>query len=190
MRMGSCKALLPYKGSVFVDRVINAARSAVEEVALLGGAELNTPESVGMLRLPDEPNSGGPLAGLVPLLDYAGDRWALLIACDMPLVQGGILERLLDARDAAVDAVAFRVSGADGEHLPCCAVFHPRVVSTARSELAQSRGLHALLGRVRCRALRADAREARCLRSFNTPVEYAELAGLGGKFAPTDALFQ
>ena len=130
MRMGTCKALLPYKGSVFVDRVINAARSAVDEVALLGGAELSTPESVGMLRLPDEPNSGGPLAGLVPLLDYAGDRWALLIACDMPLIQSGILERLLDARDVAVDAVAFRVSGADGAHLPCCAAFHPRVVST------------------------------------------------------------
>jgi molybdopterin-guanine dinucleotide biosynthesis protein A len=180
---------LLYRGSTFVDRVLGAARSVVEEVVLLGNGELNTPGSRGMLRLADEPNSGGPLAGLVPLLEYAGERWALLIACDMPLVESVILRRLLGGRKATVDAVAFRVANGAGEYSPCCAVFHPRVARAARSELAQSRGLQALLARVRCRVLNTDAWEVGCLRSVNTPGEYAELASFGGEFE-RDALFQ
>lgn len=183
-RMGTCKALLPYRGTTFIDRVLSVARSAVEHVVLLGSVELSTPGSTGVPRLADEPDSGGPLAGLVPLLEYGGDQWALLIACDMPLIENGILRRLLDGRDPTIDAVAFHVSTGGSKFSPCCVAFHPRVISAARSELAQSRGLQALLARVRCRVLEADRRETRCLRSINTPGEYANLAGLGGGLAP------
>jgi len=189
-RMGTCKALLPYRGTTLLDHVLSVVRSVVEEVVLLGNGELNTPRTTGMLRLTDEPKSGGPLAGLIPLLEYAGDRWALLIACDMPLIESDILRRLLRERDAAVDAVAFRMSDDGGKHSPCCVVFHPRAASAARLELARSRALQALIARVRRCVLSADAREARCLRSFNTPAEYAELVNFGGELAPPDALFQ
>jgi hypothetical protein len=67
-------------------------------------------------------------------------------------------------------------------------VFHPRVVGVARAELAQSRGLQALLARVRCRVLKADAREVSCLRSFNTPPEYAELLEASGEVVARDAV--
>ena len=184
-RMGTCKALLPYQGTALVDCVVSAARTVADDVILLGNAELSTPGSMGLLRLADEPNSGGPLAGLVPLLEHAGDRWAMLIACDMPLIQSGILRRLLDGRDATVDAVAFQVSNGGDESFPCCALFHPRVIRAARTELAQSRGLQALLARVRCRVLRTDAGEAHCLRSFNTPLEYGELIDSGDNVEET-----
>lgn len=189
-RMGTCKALLPIHETVFVDRIISVARTAADEVVLLGNDELSTPGSKGMFRLADEPRSGGPLAGLVPLLEYAGGRWALLIACDMPLIETAVLKRLLDACDESVDAVAFCVSNESGEYFPCSAVFNPCVACAARSELARSRSLQALLARVRCRVLKADAREVRSLRSFNSPAEYAELAGIGVKLATTDHRFR
>ena len=185
--MGVCKALLAYRGTAFVDHVISAARSVVEDVVLLGGSEWNTPGSTGLPRLADEPDSGGPLAGLVPLLEHAGERWALLIACDMPLIDGVMLRRLLAAADEALDAVAFCVSNEGGEHFPCCALFSPRVVGPARSELARSRGIHALLGRIRCRVLEATAGEAHRLSNVNTPDEFAELLRSTGQPTATGA---
>ena len=174
-RMGTCKALSQFHGTTFVDRVVGVAQAVVDEVVLLGNAELSTPGLTGVPRLADEPNFAGPLAGLVSLLEYAGSRWSLLIACDMPLIEAKILQRLLDACAATVDAAAFRIAGEHDSSFPCCVVFHPRVAFEARSELARSASLRALIGRLRCGVLEADASEAHCLRSFNTPEEYADL---------------
>jgi molybdopterin-guanine dinucleotide biosynthesis protein A len=99
----------------------------------------------------------------------------LLIACDMPLIEPGILQRLVGGCDETVDAVAYWVVEHDAGYYPCCAVFHPRVVSAARSELARSASLRELIGGVRCRVLEADASDARCLRNFNTPDDYVSL---------------
>jgi molybdopterin-guanine dinucleotide biosynthesis protein A len=174
--MGTCKALLPYHGTTFVDRVVSVARSAVDEVVLLGNTDLCIPVSTGVRRLEDKPTFAGPLAGLVPLIEYAGHRWSLLIACDMPLIETKILQRLLDACDPTVDAAAFRVRSEHSTSFPCCAVFHPRVASDVRTELARSASLRSLIGRVRCRVVEAEPSEARCLQNFNTLEEYAALS--------------
>jgi molybdopterin-guanine dinucleotide biosynthesis protein A len=173
--MGTCKALLQYHGTTFVDRVVSVARHVVDEVVLLGNAELRTPGLAGVLRLEDKPNFAGPLAGLVSLLEHAGSRWSLLIACDMPLVETKILQRLLDACDATVDAAAFRTAGKRGGSFPCCVVFHPRVAFEVRSELSRSASLRSLIGKMQSRVLETNASEARCLRSFNTPEGHAKL---------------
>jgi molybdopterin-guanine dinucleotide biosynthesis protein A len=165
---------------------VSIARTVVDEVVLVGNREVSTRESAGTLRLADEPGFAGPLAGLVSLLAHAGDRWALLIACDMPLIEPELLHRLLHACDVAVDAAAFRITAKNGEQIPCCAAFHPRVADAVRLELRRSASLHALLSSVRCRLLEPSDWEAHCLRSFNTPAEYAGLAASGGDFAAMD----
>lgn len=173
-RMGTSKALLRFRGGTLVEHVVQAAQAAVDEIVLLGYASWDMPALSGLVRLADEPGFAGPLAGLVPLLEYASDRWAIVIACDMPLLESQTLRRLLDACDASADGVAFRLGGDDG-FFPCCAAFHPRAITQARLELARSASLRMLIGRLRCRILDADAGEARRLRSFNTPEEYADL---------------
>jgi molybdopterin-guanine dinucleotide biosynthesis protein A len=178
-RMGACKALLEYEGQTFVERTISAAQPVVGEVVLLGNTRLNLPQLAELVQLADEPDAGGPLAGLASLLNHAGNRWALLMACDMPLISTAILQRLMSACAETVDAAVIRVVGDGRAHFPCCAAFHPRVAPEARGELARSARLRALISRIRCRVLELDGTQAECLRSINTPAEYAELVRRG-----------
>lgn len=173
-RMGTSKALLRFRETTFIEHLVQVARAVAEEVVLLGNAQLNIPALGGVPQLADEPGFAGPLAGLVPLLDYADNRRALLVACDMPLLDSEILTRMLSACEQSVDASVFRIADDQG-FFPCCAAFHPRIVSEARMELARSASLQALIARLRCRALEVDVAEAHKLRSFNSPDEYADL---------------
>lgn len=174
-RMGACKALLEFRGTSWVSRIVNATRAVADEVVLVGNTDLGAHQPVGAVQLRDEPDAAGPLAGLVSLLAYAGDRSALIVACDMPLITPAVLSRLLSALDAAVDAAAFRVADGDRVRFPCCAAFRPGVLVPARRELARSGSLRGLLRAIPCRMLDVAAPEARCLQSFNTPEDHANL---------------
>lgn len=49
----------------------------------------------------DEPSGIGPLGGLCALLDHAGNRPVLALACDLPYVDGALLARLLETQSRA-----------------------------------------------------------------------------------------
>jgi molybdopterin-guanine dinucleotide biosynthesis protein A len=159
----------------FLDRIVRVARTAAAEVVLLGSTYISTPETSTLLRLEDETGSGGPLAGLVPLLRYVSDRWALLIACDMPLLETVLFQRLLNAREESTDAVVFHVADNSSFHVPCCGLFHPRVLTTAQSTLALGAGLRDLAQRIRTKYLDVNAAESHVLRGVNTPEELRHL---------------
>ncbi|HMQ16415.1 MAG TPA: NTP transferase domain-containing protein [Phycisphaerae bacterium] len=205
-RMGRPKALLPHPaGGTFVEHVVAVLSPLVSEVVLLGRPSAAPPQGPprvwpGVPRVPDEPGGGGPLAGLCSLLRRAGDRWALLLACDLPLLGPETLAALLAATRTDVDAVAFvrnaateavsspavggraRDAGAPPSSTPtyhaCCAAYHPRVLAEAEAELRGGAALQALLRRARLGALEPDARIERQLTNVNTPEQVAELAAL------------
>lgn len=180
------------------------ASPLVSEVVLLGPPATQPPQSPspalpGVPLVPDAPGGGGPLAGLCSLLRRAGDRWALLLACDLPLLGSETLTALLAAVRSDVDAVAYlRTATGDAGSAPaaggragdasapppallpayhaCCAAYHPRVMAAAEAELRRGAAMQALLRRVRLRALEPDAQIERQLTNVNTPEEATELA--------------
>jgi molybdopterin-guanine dinucleotide biosynthesis protein A len=176
-RMGTCKALLTYQGITFLDRVVRAASCVGQEVVLLGNPNSETTDTLNpnLLRIDDEPDSGGPLAGLVPLLRHASERWALLTACDMPLLDAPILQRLIRVRDDSTDAVVFRVGETGTHHVPCCGLFHPRVLPTSQSTLAVGAGLRDFAQRIRTKYVDVNGAESHVLRGVNTPEELRHL---------------
>jgi molybdopterin-guanine dinucleotide biosynthesis protein A len=173
-RMGSCKALLRYGTKTFMEHVALAAGAVADEVVLLGHLDNAPPELQGLPRLRDDPQSAGPVAGLIPLLAYAGDRLSLLIACDMPLIKQAILRRLVEACDESVDGAAYRVREAKAEYYPCALAVHPRTLSIIRATDSIF-SLRNIIETIECHILEADWAAANSLRSFNTPDEYADL---------------
>ncbi|HEV8549263.1 MAG TPA: molybdenum cofactor guanylyltransferase [Polyangiaceae bacterium] len=126
-------------GETLVARLLRAIRGALPEapVVLVGAAAAYT--ELGLLALVDEPAGIGPLGGLAALLRQAqreGHGAALALACDMPHLGPGLLQRLaheapeaeflaardggrwqtLAARYAASSLVAVEASIAAGEH--------------------------------------------------------------------------
>lgn len=177
-RMGTCKALLQMKGRTFVETIVKAVKAVTDEVVLLGHIDPVPASLHSTLMLGDEPGVGGPLAGLSSLLKHANGRWALLIACDMPLVQPRLLERLIKSRTDDVDAVVFRVVAEHRDHYPCCAVFHPNVLADVHAQLHQTGSLRGLIERIRCRKICPVPGDVPCLRNINTPQDY-QLLPLG-----------
>jgi len=127
-RMGVDKALLELDGVPLVVRTARVAAAVCGTVSLVGD-----PAKYGHLSFPiiqDEFSGIGPLAGIEAALRVTTADWNLILACDMPAIEPGILESLfsLDC-DAAVPTYP------DGNVEPLCAVYHRRCHSHIRNAI-------------------------------------------------------
>jgi len=179
-RMGRSKARLTRPdGTTLLEHVANVAerlQPAPDETSILGEF---APQLDSLSHLPvlhDIVPDAGPLAGLCALLDRAGDRWALLLACDMPWLDVAAPQTLLDHAGPDIDVVAFACNDRPDTFHACCALYHPRVAPAALAELHESkRSLQKLLGHVRTRALTPSPDLLRQLTNVNTPQDYDRL---------------
>jgi molybdopterin-guanine dinucleotide biosynthesis protein A len=121
-RMGQPKQLLDYDGATFIERVRSAIEPHVARIVLLG--EGAVPESCrGLPRLPDAPQTGGPLAGMLAALRSAPDAAWLIAACDLPRITPEAIRWLLEQRAPDRWAVLPRVAPDRAE--PLLAVYEP-----------------------------------------------------------------
>jgi molybdopterin-guanine dinucleotide biosynthesis protein A len=93
---GRPKGLLPAPDTAqpLVARLAELARAAGLEAVLVGEASAYQSALPGLEVLADQPAGVGPLGGLGALLTRAGDRPALVLACDLPYLTRPVLERL------------------------------------------------------------------------------------------------
>ncbi len=112
-RMGRSKHdLLLSDGQCFAGHVVDALREVVDEVVLVGPGDL--PSSLNtLIRLDDTEADRGPMAGILAVLRYHPSSAWLVTPCDMPLLEPEILSLLIQGRNPARLATAFRF-----EHSP------------------------------------------------------------------------
>lgn len=166
-RFGSDKTAALLDGVTLLDRVVDVARTAVDDVLVVGprapgstGSGLGAPESSGSLAeapgacrqvVEPEPRRG-PLGGFAHGLAHVESPVVLLLAADHPHLQPeflrSLLVRLVEADgDAAVDAV---VPMRDGRSEPLVAAYCTDVGPVAEQVLAEGgRSMRALLDRLR-----------------------------------------
>lgn len=184
-RMGEPKALLAHPdGETLIEHVVRVASEVADDVVILGRS-CPLPTSIDSLPvLPDAEPDAGPLGALCALLEYAGKAssrvggrgLALMLGCDMPLLTPAVLRRLLSKADDAADAAVFARDAQARTFHPCCALYHPRILPTARWELTEGgRSLHRLLERIRTTVLNPSPDEVRQLTNINTPEDHARL---------------
>lgn len=122
-RMGRPKQLLELGGKTFLERVVRAVSGHAEGVVLLGAGEV--PHACSeLVRLPDPPGLGGPLAGLLSAQRWAPTAAWVVVACDLPLLDGKAVEWLLDQRAPGRWAVLPRDE--EGRLEPLAAVYEPQ----------------------------------------------------------------
>ncbi len=187
-RMGQTKALLPVPPAGrpllahLVERlqVLSPAATVIiaNDPAIPQRAELGA----SVRWLPDRYGAIGPLGGIATGLD-ASTGWALIVACDLPLLNPTVLAALLavawqtegeGAWDAVVPVVA-------GRPEPLHALYHARCLPAALARIERGeRRASAFLADVRVRYVaEAELRQwDPALRSFtnvNRPAEWAEI---------------
>lgn len=179
-RMGRTKAVLPWRdGRTVIECIADAvlrSGSWIEELVLLGRCADLPPALADVRTLPDSRPGTGPMNGLVRLMEYAGRRWSLLLACDLPLLRPALLKRLCAAMREGSDAVAFQRLDQPANWHACCALYHPRLLPAAVAELETGRGrLQSLFHAARVTTIKTTPRHELLLTNLNTPGDYERL---------------
>lgn len=173
-RMGACKALLSHeRGGTWVEHVARQAEAVAARVVLLGTLPpgLAVPESLsGLEQISDARADAGPVAGLVSLLEAAGDGWGLLLACDLPQLEADVLRRIVAGAREGIDAAAWRAD-ARSPWETCAAVYHVRLLDAAQRVLARCGGLQSVLQGCRVAPAALTPAQAATLRGRNRPAD-------------------
>ncbi len=134
-RMGRDKAMLPYGGGTLVEWVAGIALGAAGVVYLVGAPERYV--HLGLSCLPERYPGCGPMSGIEAALRQGYD-WNLILACDMPRVDGVWLQRMVRrAIEGGNPAVAAAHRG--GRVEPLCAVYHAELQPVFAAALEQGR---------------------------------------------------
>jgi len=124
-RMHRDKAALRYHGRTQLEWAMELIEPHVERAFVSVRAEQrDDPMRARFEQIVDTQESLGPIAGIVAAqARYPQVTW-LVLACDLPFLDGSTLEHLLKARAAHRQATAYR-SSHDGLPEPLCALYEP-----------------------------------------------------------------
>lgn len=172
-RMKSNKALLPYSGELFIERIHRQLTALFSEVILV----TNTPEYYPFLpcrMVPDEFPGLGSLAGIHAGLKHSKTGHIFVVACDMPYLNSELMRRMISqAQDA--DVV---IPESDGGYEPLHAVYSKNCLPAMEKALHDGKSkIVDCLDWQRVTVLSKDEiagidPEFLSFRNINTPEEY------------------
>jgi molybdopterin-guanine dinucleotide biosynthesis protein A len=117
-RMGTEKALLPFKGQPMIQHVAETLSSLFSKVVVVGGAK----DTYGFLKLevvPDLFEGCGPLGGIQAALNRAKPLPVFVLSCDTPFIPVELIKYLLSFKSAAPT----RITIFDGVLQPLCGLY-------------------------------------------------------------------
>lgn len=177
-RLGGEKAGRELAGRSLLSRALDTARTSCDDVWLLGGER--SLEAPGVPRLADDPRFAGPLAGLAAGLAAARQPWSLLLACDQPFVDPGVIGALAARAAAHPDVLAIVLEDEHGLQ-PFCGLYN-RWLLTVLDQPRSDHSLRGLLAGVPHLAVPvADEAGRRCLVDVDTPADLERARGLAGE---------
>ena len=121
----------------------------------------------------------GPLGGIYTGLKKMSKESAFFIACDMPFLHNGLIEKILDAtaegdmQDAILPLV-------DGEIAPLCAVYSKKILLKIKIALKQKRlSIKDFLKDCHCKYIEVSKDERKAFLNINTPEDLSKVKGIG-----------
>ena len=123
-RMGTDKALMGLDGMTMIEKVLQAVPTQIADPTVI----TNNPEDYAFLNLPlhrDVIKGIGPLGGIYTALKHCKTTHCLIVACDLPFLNAGILHQLSE-RGPAWDVL---VVDTDKGVEPLCAVYSKHCLS-------------------------------------------------------------
>jgi molybdenum cofactor guanylyltransferase len=172
-RMRRDKATLAYNGKSQLDRAFELAGRHLPQVFVsVRASQTADPTRAQHPMIVDSVPGEGPIVGIRSALAAHPHAAWLVLACDLPFLSDTSLAQLLNERDAAGLATAYR-STYDGLPEPLCAIWEPRAAAALASyQEAGGRCPRKFLIQQAARLL--EPLDRRALDNINTPEEYAE----------------
>ena len=172
-RMHRDKAALQYRGKSQLDRACElASRHAARVFVSVRANQTADPARAQRPMIVDSVAGEGPTVGIRSAFAAHPHVAWLVMACDLPFLSDEVLSHLVQERDPASVATAFR-SAHDGLPEPLCAIWEP--AAAAALAAFQAGGGQCprkfLIGHM---AQLLEPLDRRALDNVNTPDEYAE----------------
>jgi molybdopterin-guanine dinucleotide biosynthesis protein A len=187
LRMGSNKALLPYRGGRFIEAIYRQLSGVFAEVFLV----TNSPETFDFLpcrRVPDILPGAGALSGIHSGLYHSASPFIFAVACDMPYLNSGLVRHLAGLAGSGDVIIPQGPAGLEPLH----AVYGRSCLGAIEGAIAAGeKRILSFFDRVTAVRIAADqiARFDPAFASFcniNTPEEYFRMRGLRQESAPGD----
>jgi molybdopterin-guanine dinucleotide biosynthesis protein A len=152
-RMGSDKSRLIFGNQTSVQHIAAALGALTDKVRMVGATDQG--QYFGLLNVPDEHESWGALGGIQAALAACEAKWAVIAACDLPLVRRDLFARLWQftraGEDQKFDAIV--PIQPDERPQPLCAIYRRESCAAVAAQLI-AEGEHkprALLAKVQTR---------------------------------------
>jgi len=178
-RMGKDKAFLMIAGKPMIEHVLKALRNASDRVIIV----TNSPHAYASYDarvVTDASDKRGPLTGIYTGLLHSTDEYNIVVACDMPFLNSGLLSYMAGLA-GDYDVVVPKV----GEYIePLHAIYRKKLLPVIEKRIqCDARQIRGVFSEVRVRYVteseidRFDP-ERRSFKNLNTPEEYKEAACL------------
>lgn len=182
---GAAKAFLEVGGAAILDRQIQVLRPRFAEIFVAAAPQADPApfQARGLGIVADLYPGAGPMAGLHAALAACRTPWLFVVACDMPFLDGDLIDRLIGftARDPASGAF---VPMRDGRAEPLHSLYRAALAAAAERCLKSGRrAMTDLLDRVATRYIEESdlpgLTATRSLSNLNTPEDLAMAEGGG-----------
>lgn len=99
-RMGEDKGLIQVNGKAMIQNPIQVLQDICDEVIIVSNN--STYRQFGLNVIEDEVKDQGPLAGICTALSYSTTQLNIIVTCDSPFVNKGLIQHLLIENEADV----------------------------------------------------------------------------------------
>lgn len=174
-RMQCDKATLTYHGRTQLEWAMALLEPRVERAFVSVRPGQNDPVRARFAQIVDTREDIGPIAGVMAAqARFPGAAW-LVLACDLPFLDGATLDYLLAQRDPSRIATAFRASHPDPKHNglpePLCTIYEPASRERILAYLGTGRDCPRKF-LINADTNLLDQPNAHALDNVNTPQEY------------------
>jgi molybdopterin-guanine dinucleotide biosynthesis protein A len=163
-RMGHDKASAEIGQHTSLRHVVEAVKLVSDDVIIASGRN-SQPSGIEEVRYVDDPpGTAGPLAGVVAGMRAAANDTCLVVACDMPFADPGLLRQLLDSLEGCLAVVPIF----EGKPQPLQAAYSRECLTVAEYLLRLGdSSVRSLVERVPSRYVTVDRNNGRGLSGFN-----------------------
>jgi len=170
-RMGTDKGFVHLNGSPFASHIIEAVRPLVGQIMIVS---TNTAYDVFKLkRVEDIIRDAGPLAGLFTALFYSETTYNLVLSCDIPLINGAVLNQLIEGFDPETDVTQIQ---SNGKTMPLIAIYKKECMHACLYQLKRGeRRLRAAVALLKTKTITLDPELDPHVRNINTIHELKEI---------------
>lgn len=171
-RMGHDKGLLSLQGKPFMEHIIEAMEPFVNTIIIVSNS--SDYDVFNKKRVLDIVEDSGPLAGLYTGLYHSETENNLVLSCDVPLINAGVLNELMEGFDAEKEVIQLE---SEGKKMPLIAMYKKQCMHHFKMRLDEGeRRLQIAITELNTKTISVAPRLQGFVRNINTRRDLKEIS--------------